>query len=302
MISLVQVEYLLALYEERNFQRAAERCFVTQPTLSVQIKKAERQLGGRLFNRDITPLEPTPLFMKILPVLHQLNNDMRTLKQKVLQDTDGVKEELRIGVIPTIAHYLIPDMFGILNEQLKDFSLKFEEYRTAELLELLEKRKLDIIILSGPLETKGFEIQKLFIEEIAFYMKEPKKLDSVRGLIDEDPWLLTEGNCLRAQMINFCELKTNETAKWDYQGSSIDVLIRMVDRYGGYTLIPMNYPKDHINNGNIVRMRESVPARSVIAGYHRKNSNYDALVKIIQAIQTVYTNDASKDWEFIDWH
>ena len=144
MISLVQVEYILALYEERNFQRAADRCFVTQPTLSVQIKKAEKQLGGRLFNRDVTPLETTPFFHKLLPVFHQLKSDMDSLKQRVSQDRDGIKEEIRIGVIPTIAHYLIPDMFGVLSERLADFSLKFEEHRTAELLELLEKRKLDI--------------------------------------------------------------------------------------------------------------------------------------------------------------
>jgi len=302
MISLVQVEYILALYEERNFQRAADRCFVTQPTLSVQIKKAEKQLGGRLFNRDVTPLETTPFFHKLLPVFHQLKSDMDSLKQRVSQDRDGIKEEIRIGVIPTIAHYLIPDMFGVLSERLADFSLKFEEHRTAELLDLLEKRKLDIIILSGPLDARGFEIQKLFIEEIAFYLKKPRKLNSVQDLTDEQPWLLTEGNCLRAQMINLCELKKDSSSVWNYQGSSIDVLTRMVDRYGGYTLIPMNYPKEHIDQSHLVRMKKSVPARSVIAGYNRRNTNHEAFVKIFQAIQGFYNAQESKDWEFVDWH
>lgn len=302
MISIVQIEYILAVYEERNFQRAADRCFVTQPTLSVQLKKAEKQLGGRLFNRDITPLEPTPFFLKLLPIFLQVKSDMRALEQKIKQDKYGVKEEIKIGVIPTIAHYLIPEMFGILSEKMHDYTLKFEEHRTNELLELLERRKLDVIILSGPLEAQGFELQKLFVEEMAFYMKNPIPMKSVKDLGKAQPWLLTEGNCLRSQMINFCELKDENELNWDYQGSSIDVLTRMVDRYGGYTIIPMNYPKEHIDNSKIVRMKDAVPARSIVAGYHRRNTYYDAIVKVFQAIQAVYGNTESKDWEFVDWN
>ena len=302
MISLVQIEYILALYEERNFQRAADKCFVTQPTLSVQIKKAEKQLGGKLFDRNINPLEVTPFFNQLLPIFLQLNSDMKLLKQRAEKGMSGVKETIKIGVIPTIAHYLIPDMFGMLTNMLADFALKFEEHRTAELLELLEKRKLDVIILSGPLDAKGFEVQKLFVEEIAIYIKNPKKLEHVMDLKNEQPWLLTQGNCLRAQMINFCELKQQVDSHWDYQGSSIDVLTRMVDRYGGYTLVPSNYPKDNMDKSRLIRLTKSVPARSVIAGYNRRNINYEALVKIFQAVQSFYGTTESKDWDYIDWH
>jgi LysR family transcriptional regulator, hydrogen peroxide-inducible genes activator len=302
MISLVQIEYILALYEERNFQRAADKCFVTQPTLSVQLKKAEKQLGGRLFNRDVTPLEPTLFLTKLLPVFHQLKSDMLKLEQRVKHYSTGQKEEIVIGVIPTIAHYLIPDLFGVLTEKFSSFSLRFEEHRTEELLHLLEKRKLDIIILSGPIETKGFELQKLFIEEILFYMDKPRKVTSVKELENDKPWLMNEGNCLRAQMVNFCELNDVTATNWQYQGSSIDVLIRMVERYGGFTVVPANYPKDTFDKSKLISMSNPTPARSIVAGYNRRNVNYEVFVKLFQTIQSIYTESQSKDWEFLEWN
>jgi LysR family transcriptional regulator, hydrogen peroxide-inducible genes activator len=301
MISLVQVDYILAIYEERNFQRAADKCFVTQPTLSIQLKKAERQLGGRLFDRDTTPLEPTPFFTKLLPFLLQLQHNRHQLEQRVKRDVDGAKEMLRIGVIPTIAHYLIPDMFGELSLAFPEFELLFEEYRTSDLLDRLDRRKVDIAILSGPLDHGNFEQQKLYIEEIAVYLNDAKKLTSTSDLQEVQPWLLAEGNCLRSQMVNFCELNKENSAKWNYQGSSIDVLIRMVDRYGGYTLIPEHYPSEHLDKSRIVRFNETHPARSVVACYHKRNVNFPIYRQLFSHIQHNYAKSETKAWELLQW-
>jgi LysR family transcriptional regulator, hydrogen peroxide-inducible genes activator len=301
MISLVQVDYILAIYEERNFQRAADKCFVTQPTLSIQLKKAERQLGGRLFDRDTTPLEPTPFFTKLLPFFLQLQHDRHQLEQRVKRDTEGAKELLRIGVIPTIAHYLIPDMFGELSQAFPKFELLFEEYRTSDLLDRLDRRKVDIAILSGPLDPGNFELQKLYIEEIAVYVNGSHDLKTTSDLQEAQPWLLAEGNCLRSQMVNFCDLSRDNGAKWNYQGSSIDVLTRMVDRYGGYTLIPEHYPTEHLNQSRIIRFSDAHPARSVIACYHKRNVNFPVYKQVFSHIQHRYAKTDNKNWELLQW-
>jgi LysR family hydrogen peroxide-inducible transcriptional activator len=301
MISLVQVDYILAIYEERNFQRAADKCFVTQPTLSIQLKKAERQLGGRLFDRDTTPLEPTPFFTTLLPFFLQLQHDKHQLEQRVKRDTEGAKELLRIGVIPTIAHYLIPDMFGELSQAFPEFELLFEEYRTSDLLDRLDRRKVDIAILSGPLDPGNFELQKLYIEEIAVYVNGSHDLKTTSDLQEVQPWLLAEGNCLRSQMVNFCDLSRDIGAKWNYQGSSIDVLTRMVDRYGGYTLIPEYYPTDHLNQSRITHFSDAHPARSVIACYHKRNVNFPVYKQVFSHIQHRYAKADNKNWELLQW-
>ncbi len=298
MISLIQVNYILALNEERHFQRAADKCFVTQPTLSVQVQKAEQMLGGRLFNRERNPLEPTPLMLKLLPVFLQLQEDMEQLERMVKKSEKRELEELKIGVIPTIAHYLVPDLFGLMQEKTKDYKLVFEEYRTEELIDMLRLRKIDVAILSGPVEIPEFRVQKLFSEEIAFYMKIPRTLNSVSDLQGEMPWLLIKGNCLRAQMENLCGLESS----WNYQGSSIDVLTRMVDRYGGYTVIPFNYPKDHLDDSKIVRLRNPVPARSIVAAFHPKSYHVTSIVEMLQMMQLHYGQTNTEDWLHLNWN
>jgi LysR family hydrogen peroxide-inducible transcriptional activator len=297
MVSLVQIQYILTLFEERHFQRAAEKCFVTQPTLSVQVQKAEQILGGRLFDRDRTPLEPTALMRRLLPVFLQLQQDMSQLEQLVKSDKKIAKEELKIGIIPTIAHYLIPDLFGLMQEESHNYQLVYEEHRTQELIEMLALRKIDLAILSGPVEIPEFRVQKLFSEEIAFYMKHPRPLNKVSDLQEELPWLLIKGNCLRAQMENLCAVDSS----WNYQGSSIDVLTRMVDRYGGYTVIPMNYPKDHLDPNKIVRMNQPVPARSVVAAFHPRSYHLEHINELMKTIQMHYVSNHTDDWVHLNW-
>jgi len=297
MVSLVQIQYILTLFEERHFQRAAEKCFVTQPTLSVQVQKAEHTLGGRLFDRNRSPLEPTPLMRRLLPVFLQLQQDMVQLDQLVKSDSKTAKEELKIGIIPTIAHYLVPDLFGLMQDRLKDYELVFEEHRTDELIELLILRKIDLAILSGPVEIPEFRVQKLFSEEIGFYMSNPRPLNQVSDLQDELPWLLIKGNCLRAQMENLCAVDSS----WNYQGSSIDVLTRMVDRYGGYTVIPMNYPKDHLDQHKIVRLQQPVPARGVVAAFHPRSYHMVHINELMKTIQMNYVANNTEDWLHLNW-
>ena len=301
MISLVQINYILSLLEEKNFQRAADKCFVTQPTLSIQIKKAEKTLGGQLFNRETTPLEATPFLLSILPQLLLIEQDVKALEEEIVKESTGKKERIRIGIIPTVAHYMIPDLYGVFKSQLPNYEIELEEIRTSELLDKLALRKIDLAILSAPSSNHNFQVQKLFIEEIYFYFQHPIALKSINELKKLQPWLLSEGNCLRSQMINFCDLKNEAIEKWNYQGGNIDVLIRMVENYGGYTLIPANYPQKNLDQSKIVKISDTKPARNIVACYNRRTSKEPAFYKLFHAIQSIYANEKHENWELLSW-
>jgi len=301
MISLVQINYILTLLEEKNFQRAADKCFVTQPTLSIQIKKAEKTLGGQLFNRETNPLEATPFLLSILPQLLLIEQDVKALEEEIIKESTDKKERIKIGIIPTVAQYMIPDLYGVFKELLPKYEIDFEEIRTTELLEKLALRKVDLAILSAPSSNHNFQIQKLFIEEIYFYFQNPIPLKSINELKKMQPWLLSEGNCLRSQMINFCDLKNDAIEKWNYQGGNIDVLIRMVENYGGYTLIPTNYPQKNLDQSKIVKLSDTKPARNIVACYNRRTNKEQAYFKLFHSIQSIYANEKHENWELLSW-
>lgn len=288
MISFVQIEYIIALVEEKNFQRAAEKCFVTQPTLSIQIKKAEELLGGKLFDRNAVPVQPTPFLNTILPQLLTIKQELDILTEQVNNDGVPKKELLTIGIIPTVAHYLIPAIFSVLQKKLPQFEIQFEELKTEKLLEKLSLRNIDLAILSEPFEFQQFHVQKLYLEEIYFYFQKKTQLKSIKDLQGYQPWLLSEGNCLRTQMVNFCDINQDDCNKWHYQGGNIDVLIRMVDLYGGYTLLPSHYPQENLDKNKIIQIADTKPMRSIVACYNRRNSKEQAFMKLFHIIQGMY--------------
>lgn len=300
MISLVQIEYILALVEEKNFQRAADKCFVTQPTLSIQVKKAEKMLGGKLFDRDVSPFKPTPFLNRILPQLLLIKQDVDALSNKVNDGGFSKKEKLRIGIIPTVAHYFIPTIFGQLQEKFSNYEIQLEELRTDDLLEKLSLRNIDLAILSEPFDFKELNVQKLYLEEIYFYLQKPRQLNTIHDLRSMQPWLLSEGNCLRTQMINFCDLNQEIVSKWNYHGGSIDVLIRMVEKYGGYTLLPAHYPQIGLDQGKIVKISGTKPMRSVVACYNRRNSKEQVFIQLFHLIQLLYKQEEQdNDWTLL---
>jgi LysR family hydrogen peroxide-inducible transcriptional activator len=300
MVSLVQIDYILALMEEKNFQRAAEKCFVTQPTLSIQLKKAEQILGGKLFDRDVNPLQGTPFLDKIIPYLLQIKQDVEQLDKQIKSDKYVVKETIRIGIIPTVAHYLIPAIYGFLLDEFSEYEFILEEIKTNDLLESLQMRKLDLAILAEPFDVQQFQLQKLYVEEIFFYMKTPRKLNSINDLKEDKAWLLSEGNCLRTQLINFCELSKNTSNSWNYEGGSIDVLIKMVDLYGGYTAFPSNYSKKNIDADKLSQIKEVAPARSIVACFNKRNSKQAVFKKLFYFLQEKYkTNEPKGNWTLL---
>lgn len=306
MISTQQITYILAVAESGSFSRAAGQCFVTQPTLSMQVRKAEDQLGFPIFHRDTSKIELSDFGQALVPILRQIQADFGAIDRLRQEFSGTFRERLRIGVIPTIACYLLQDCFSEWQTLIPETKLDIEEMKTEELLEALETRKIDLAILAGPVEESRWRSIPLYNEEICAYMPDAAEpVVSIDRLRDEHPWLLSKGNCLRTQMMHFCALKEEHPSAWNYAGGNIDILMRMVDLKGGYTLIPDHYrailPGDPADFKQITDQAGQSPGRSVIAVSAFRHANWDSMEKIIRSIQLKYSAVSPKNLELLSW-
>lgn len=305
MISPQQVSYILAVWQTGSISKAAIQCFVTQPTLSMQLKKAEDVLGHAVFFRDSNTMQLTKFGEALLPVLQQIQDDFAGI-ERVQQEFSGTfQNRLRIGVIPTVAAYLLLDNFQSWQNLLPNTQVLVEELKTEELLSALEQRKVDLAILAGPITTTNFRITPLFAEEILAYVP---SIDGdtllVEQLKDLQPWLLNKGNCLRTQMMQFCAINDELPSSWNYQGGNMELLMRMVDQQGGYTLIPEFYKEYVHTKSDFKCIRDdmgSFPGRSIIAVSSFRNASWDSMEKLIREIQHKYSKPVSKDLELLSW-
>lgn len=305
MISRAQIQYILALKEHQNFQKAADSCFVTQPTLSMQIKKAEEALGKPLFDRNQSPLELTSFGKQLLPFFHQVIDSFNALEIAVAKAQGNYKSEIKIGIIPTIAVYLVPELYREWQEKLKSIRLEIIELKSEKILEYLEERKIDMGIMAGPHFDEHLETQVLYNEEICIYApNNTEQSISVKALQKMRPWLLSQGNCLRTQMINFCNLKSTEDNEWSYEGGSLSLLVKMVQQEGGYTLIPdfyknmLDFPETAYK-----KIDGYTPARQVIAIFNKRNSKQEDFKQIIREIHYAKGKDsiATKQSDILPW-
>lgn len=298
------MNYILVLSEELNFIRASERCFVTQPTLSMQIKKAEDQFGLKIFDRESNPIKLTEFGKELVPVLRSIQSEYDNIEVVMKKQKGLYKEVVRLGVIPTIASYLIPDLYDKWRKELPHIQLIIEELKTDDLLEELELNKIDLGILSGPYNNSRFRTVPLYLEEIkAYYPVGDKKQINTYELVDLHPWLLTPGNCLRTQMMHFCQLKNEkEGDDWDYQGGNIDLLMQMVDRNGGYTLVPEHHIKKVDGKfKTIVSESGEIPAREIIALIPNRTQKWSSLERIIRECQLNYATSKDKKVTTLSW-
>jgi LysR family hydrogen peroxide-inducible transcriptional activator len=305
MISIQQMHYIVVLSEEQQFQRASERCFVTQPTLSMQIKKAEEQLGYLVFDRASNPIRLTPTGEKLIPILRELLSENEKIKWLSEQMKGNVKEEIRLGIIPTVACYLIPTLFSEWQETFVNIKLSIHEMKTTEVLDAIDRKEIDLGIIAGPHIDQRLRSIPLFQEEIFVYAPELTARNvSMSDLQQMHPWLLNQGNCLRTQMVHFCQLKEyTPINEWNYEGGNLPLIIEMVDRNGGYTLIPSNYsltPKQQ-EGIKIISDLGAAPAREIIALCSNRSAKMQGMEGLARSIQFAYGNPKNKPLQVLDW-
>ena len=307
MLSLQQMQYILVLSEQRQFQRASELCFVTQPTLSMQVKKAEDDLGFSIFDRSRNPIELTAYGERLVPILREVLNEAGKVDLLTQQMNGTYKEQVKIGIIPTISAYMVPDLFEVWQDKITGVQLMIEEQKTEDLLLAMEKKELDMIIIAGPVSDLRLRTIPLYKEEILVYCsKENQSNIHTSDLADMHPWLLSRGNCLRTQMIQFCQLKDNSSSSsWNYEGGNLELLLQMVDKYGGYSLVPANY---HLNPNQKTKLKSifsptnsAVPAREIIALVPNRTLKWEIIERIIREVQFKYNHASAYELNVLDW-
>ena len=244
-MTLVQLEYIVAVDTWRHFATAAEHCFVTQPTLSMQIQKLEEALDLKIFDRSKHPVVPTPAGEVILQQARSVLLAREALMQVVQEQKGILAGELRVGIIPTLAPYLLPLFVPGFLAHHPHVKLIVQELMTDDLLEKLRQGKLDAGILVTPLQTDDILEHVLFYEELKVYMSKKHRAFGKEYVLPEDIdpnklWLLEEGHCFRSQIMNLCELQKLSKLQnhFDYEAGSIETLRKMVELNEGITIIP----------------------------------------------------------------
>ena len=240
-ISLQQLEYIVAVDTHRHYVTAAEHSFVTQPTLSMQIKKLEEQLGVVIFDRTKQPIVPTDLGRPIIEQARIILNQTKQIEEIIKSHNDTIGGEINMGIIPTLAPYVVPRFAGALLRKYPNVSLNIKELVTQDIINELKNETIDIGLVVTPIKESKLFYNTLFYEEILLYSDDinKKKYLSFKQLPTENMWLLSSGHCFRNQMVNLCQIATEQQhLNFKYESGSLETLKKMVDREGGATLFP----------------------------------------------------------------
>lgn len=244
-MNLQQLEYIIAVDTHRHFAKAAEACFITQATLSMMIKKLEQELQVTLFDRSKQPVVPTELGVVIIEQARVVLKEATQIKQLAEEQKGGLQGLLRIGIIPTLAPYLLPLFLSSFLDKYAAIQLKVIEQTTDQLLHLLATDKIDVGIMAIPLSDATFKQTHLFYEEFKAFVAAPDKALQKKYILPEDIdvnklWLLEEGHCLRSQMLYLCELQKSQAKAHhlDYEAGSIESLLKITELNKGVTIIP----------------------------------------------------------------
>ncbi len=275
-MTLTQLEYIVALDTHRHFVLASEKCFVTQPTLSMQVQKLEEELGVKIFDRTKQPVMPTAMGERIIAQARLVLREAGRIRQLIDEEKDVMTGELRVGIIPTLAPYLLPPLFKRIREKYPQLNLIIRETITEEIVQELKQNRLDCGLVVTPLKDAAIKESVLFYEELFVYVSRKNALYDKRYVlpseIDPDKlWLLEEGHCFRSQILNLCELRRSKDDHFRYETGNIETLKRMVDKSDGLTILPelavMEFNKNQLKL--VKQIKEPRPAREVSLVTHR---------------------------------
>jgi LysR family hydrogen peroxide-inducible transcriptional activator len=295
MMTITQLQYIIAVDTHRHFARAAESCFVTQPTLSMQIHKLEEELGVTIFDRSRKPLQPTDIGTQILEQARVVISEEKRIDEIIQQHKGEIAGDFKLAIIPTVATTLLPRFLKCFISQYPKVNLQIEELQTKVILERLKNGLLDAAILATPLKHDGIMEKPLYYEPFMGYtpmghrLFKEKFLDNT-DLNPEDILLLHEGHCFRDSVINLCgslfDKKNNEGVK--LESGSFETLIKLSKQGFGMTLIPYLKSielKEIEPEGTIKPFSRPQPTREISIIHHRthlKISIIEALVKCVQ--------------------
>lgn len=290
-MTITQLYYVLAVAENQNFTKAAEKCFVTQPTLSMQIQKLEDELDILIFDRSKKPIELTDVGRKIVNQAKNIVNESYRIKDIVDQQKGFIGGEFKLGIIPTVMPTLLPMFLKNFIKKHPKVKLKIEELTTEEIITRIKDGHLDAAIAATPLEDENIKERVLYFEPFVSYIPKNHRLHNnkkinISDLDINDMLLLEDGHCFRDGVINLCKaFKSNPDDKFQIESGSIETLIKLANEDLGMTLLPYLHTLD-INEKekeNLHFFNEPSPAREVSLIYHKS----ELKMQIIEALQDV---------------
>lgn len=289
-MTLQQLEYIVALDTHRHFVNAAESCFVTQPTLTLQIKKLESEMGLQIFDRSKHPIEPTKTGLKVIESARQILREVNSLKSFVNMEKDDLNGTFRIGVIPTVAPYLMPRFLKQFIDANPKINLVIREIESEQIILDLKNDLLDIGILATPLEENSLRETPLYNESFLIYSAEQHPLFLKQHVQPSDLpqkglWLLNQGHCLRNQVLTICHQKKNaQNNNLSYESGSIETLKNLVKSHMGYTLVPELSVIDSLNTDDrIQRFDKPEPSREISMVVHQ-SFNKEAILETLKSV------------------
>ena len=244
-MTIVQLEYIVAVDTYRSFVVAAEKCFVTQPTLSMQVQKLEDTLGVKLFDRSKQPVTPTEIGVDIIQQARILLGESEKIKEIISDRQRDLSGELKVGIIPTISPYILPKVIKGFIERYPQVKLVVWEQTTEQIINQLKLGTLDCGILSTPLRESALKEIPVFYENFVAYASKNSKLSKKKNIMPDDIdmeeiWVLNEGHCMREQVLNICQRRksTQGFQHFEYNTGSVETLKRMVEQNNGATILP----------------------------------------------------------------
>ena len=279
-MTLTQLSYIIAVDKYRHFATAAEKSYVTQPTLSMQIHKLEDELGVTIFDRSKSPVIPTEIGEKIIAQAKTILKESKQISDIANFKEDDLQGKFKVGIIPTIAPYLVPLFIRSFVKKYPNVDLVFEELITSEVLDKIGNDQLDAGIIATPADQSFIYTEDLYVEPFVGYLSHSHPLIEKEKLTIEDLdrsniWLLSEGHCFRDQTVQLCqEIKDHKDPSIEFKSGNLETLKRLVEQNFGMTLLPwtaINEHKNSCSNAIIKEFEAPIPSRKVRLIYGRKH-------------------------------
>ena len=288
-MTITQLQYVLAVAEHQNFTRAAQKVFVTQPTLSMQIQKLEEELDIQIFDRSKKPIQLTETGRKIVNQARNIVNESERIQDIVDQQKGFIGGEFRLGVIPTIMPTLLPMFLTNFIKKYPKVKLKIEELNTEAIIEKLKEGHLDAALAATPLELPGIKEQVLYYEPFVAFIPDGHRLAKqdkvdVEELDVDDMLLLEDGHCFKDGILNLCKASRNyEGDNFQLESGSFETLIKLSNEGLGMTLLPYLHTLDlrESDKSKLKMFKDPVPAREVSLIYNKS----ELKIQIIEALR-----------------
>ena len=292
-MTITQLKYTLSVAEYGNFTTASERCFVTQPTLSMQVQKLEEELGVTIFNRSTKPLQVTEVGEKVLRQARKIVDESTRMNDVISEEKGIIGGTLKVGIIPTVSSTLLPLFLNIFTKKHKNVELKIEEFNTETIVKKLEDNSIDCAIAATPLTNDRIIERPLYYEPFVAYVPKHHGLSGnkyldVDDLTNGDLLILQDGHCFRNQVLNLCTLE-DINKQYELKSGSFETLINLSNNGPWMTIIPYLHSNNLSANNieNIIPFHDPAPAREISMIYSKSQLKLPVINALVSNISSV---------------